>query len=1368
MCKFGFAKSRIQTYITRFFMPEKATTATQARQPQAPTLEPQPEQVAGGMGAGQFGAVLALQRSAGNRAVQHLVAMGSGGPVVQRAPKLGYSDIGTGATAAGQNAGEKKIGTIRRIPISGLSLGNQDDSTKNRYGSAVATKESAAGSVLVLIPDTLDPKKDIEILLHLHGFNEGYRESAGAVRDVSVDRIEQQMQASNRPQLIGILPQGTTKSQFGPQGGFDSDAYIDEVIGALIALKIWSAKPNKGKVILSAHSGGGGAIGEKMLAGKDQTSAPKALGELVLFDAINGPNETTGVVTWVQQQLDHDLAELTKAGATSATQTQYLATSVRFRGYHTGPAKATPNPSINAGYANRYAVVEAAIAKWFKDHAQALGGENSLLYTQLRANYQITAIGHDDHEQVLSKGDKLQEAIGALPPTPTTAPTSTTPLTPANKQQIAPQRSSSAPAARASAAPPSVHAALEGQGQPLDAATRAMMEPRLSHDLSEVRVHTDGKAEDSAEQVQARAYTVGKDIVFGAGQYDPQSDQGWQLLAHELSHVIQQSAATQYRRDAPLPITASYDPSEQEATRNALELSRTKTWHPVAQSAVQRQPQTNPPPLTTRHPENAPTYEQWLETFANLPTFVARDTTPTGTHPTGFTVIGDRAASHDPSAPAGSQPPPPTSSMVSDRFIDRPTDDWVRANLPDNLRHDAYRLPADCADIAVILRHVWLSAHHRTETYRGWVVGDLAGGPAADRALGLIRDVYSGNVAGMVAPYSGANGQPIRTFAGVQNLLHPGDILVWEHHSGGLGTARTGGHTQTIVTVTRNNAGEVTALTLVQGNQPIFQPQAQEIRAEVGKGAPSESVLRDAPGRRIERDSLSRASNDFRDLQPPAKNPQSPRPPAAWTWADGHTTLVAAGPARAAERPPTQNIGGQNIGRLSDWLTTLRAATAANLEGRLEAALQEMRALIDGAQPVTDDEARNIAKAAGERLWQLSQQTSDPQNRSFSPLAQMQRIEQIRASIRGLGRGDSAATSAARNATQATVRRIFTLVEETFHLAARGATSVDYTRRVPAGTRIIKILLTGFDPFNTQNSTQPVRSGDWNPSGAAVMALDGQTIQVRSGVVAAVEGVVLPVNFGEFRGGLVERIVRPLAANVDAVITVSLDPGIAPGAPVRLEQFAVGVHRLNNNVLEAVPAAGTGSAGAAIIQSNAPINDIARDVERPAARGQTAIPRPTIGTDVTLRFNSTTLANRALAALGQPPASDREVTISDPAAIRRIIASMSRATNGTDINFQLGGQSFAATVLSGPGGNFLSNEVSYRVLRALRDTGSSAQSFHVHTQRGTATSGGVIPEDTSTPAARQDRQRALNVAAEVRTNLITTLQRTIKAAAERI
>ncbi len=102
-------------------------------------------------------------------------------------------------------------------------------------------------------------------------------------------------------------------------------------------------------------------------------------------------------------------------------------------------------------------------------------------------------------------------------------------------------------------APPLVHQVLRSPGQPLDATTRAFMEPRFGHDFSSVRVHTDTSAAESALRINAAAYTVGRNIVFGADHYRPGTALGRKLIAHELAHVVQQDfGCTQTIRRQPL------------------------------------------------------------------------------------------------------------------------------------------------------------------------------------------------------------------------------------------------------------------------------------------------------------------------------------------------------------------------------------------------------------------------------------------------------------------------------------------------------------------------------------------------------------------------------------------------------------------------------------------------------------------------------------------------------------------------------------------------------------------------------------------------------------------------------------------------
>jgi hypothetical protein len=91
-----------------------------------------------------------------------------------------------------------------------------------------------------------------------------------------------------------------------------------------------------------------------------------------------------------------------------------------------------------------------------------------------------------------------------------------------------------------SEAPPIVQGVLRSSGHPLGPATRRSMESRFGHDFGQVRVYADAKAAASAQAINARAYTVGQDMVFDAGQYAPRTTTGKWLLAHELTHVMQQ------------------------------------------------------------------------------------------------------------------------------------------------------------------------------------------------------------------------------------------------------------------------------------------------------------------------------------------------------------------------------------------------------------------------------------------------------------------------------------------------------------------------------------------------------------------------------------------------------------------------------------------------------------------------------------------------------------------------------------------------------------------------------------------------------------------------------------------------------------
>ncbi len=100
-----------------------------------------------------------------------------------------------------------------------------------------------------------------------------------------------------------------------------------------------------------------------------------------------------------------------------------------------------------------------------------------------------------------------------------------------------------------------------GGGQPLEQGVRSGMEASFGHDFGDVRVHTDGRATDSAKAVQAHAYTVGSNIVFQGDRYSPGTSEGQRMLAHELTHVVQQRSGPVDGTEAAGGIKVS-DPSD--------------------------------------------------------------------------------------------------------------------------------------------------------------------------------------------------------------------------------------------------------------------------------------------------------------------------------------------------------------------------------------------------------------------------------------------------------------------------------------------------------------------------------------------------------------------------------------------------------------------------------------------------------------------------------------------------------------------------------------------------------------------------------------------------------------------------------------
>lgn len=155
-----------------------------------------------------------------------------------------------------------------------------------------------------------------------------------------------------------------------------------------------------------------------------------------------------------------------------------------------------------------------------------------LLGKPLQAKLRINEPG----DQYELEADSVAEQVMRMPDTDVSKP-------PREDRAPLVQRRATNAGTEVMEAPLIVHDVLNSPGQPLDAATRAFFEPRFGHDFSFIRVHSDSTAAESARQIGAAAYTLGRHIAFDSGRFESQTIAGRQLLAHELTHAIQQEAS---------------------------------------------------------------------------------------------------------------------------------------------------------------------------------------------------------------------------------------------------------------------------------------------------------------------------------------------------------------------------------------------------------------------------------------------------------------------------------------------------------------------------------------------------------------------------------------------------------------------------------------------------------------------------------------------------------------------------------------------------------------------------------------------------------------------------------------------------------
>src|SRR2546421_228587 len=485
-------------------------------------------------------AVLDLQRTVGNRTVNAILEREKRKPGLKGQHAIGWKTVKAKGDVVSEegyawNAGQHEVGKIHHIPLQGLTQGLQQESA-TRKGKTESTMlaglspESAKGRAIVLVPEALKPNKPIEVLVHLHGYTEstgrpfaGLRALSPAagktknktlralrqgidkndvapVRDVALDRAEQQLEGSGYTQEMIVLPQGGLHSQFGKSGdtNFDSGAYVNEILTRLVAESVWDPAPARlpeVRVSMSGHSGAGATLSKmaresvNRQAGKDPGASSTLTGDLVLLDAIN-PGEGAAFKDWALMRLDQDLAAL--KGKSDADKLLYLRNAQKLRGYYsTGKG--------GGQYVTAYTTLQGAIDGWFKTNGAELGPWAG----GLRANFVVdnpVPVSHEELMRGVAAGQEgagkgsILDALKALHPAAIGSPAAYPPL-PASAMP------DSKPASKPVTKPAGKPAVKPGTHQPAPEATRQGRTPRRTRHSAKAAAPAKTKAEQIATAI---------------------------------------------------------------------------------------------------------------------------------------------------------------------------------------------------------------------------------------------------------------------------------------------------------------------------------------------------------------------------------------------------------------------------------------------------------------------------------------------------------------------------------------------------------------------------------------------------------------------------------------------------------------------------------------------------------------------------------------------------------------------------------------------------------------------------------------------------------------------------------------------------
>lgn len=817
-------------------------------------------------------------------------------------------------------------------------------------------------------------------------------------------------------------------------------------------------------------------------------------------------------------------------------------------------------------------------------------------------------------------------------------------------------------------APTSVRRVLEHPGEPLPGATRTLFEPRFGHDFGRVRIHHDALAARSAREVDAHAYTVGRDVVFGHGQYAPDSRPGRELIAHELAHVVQQGGTGTVTRAQPSGASAhpptlqrrslwegiaglfsGDDFSDQALTDYLDRLDRTGAIEDYnesdnkARAVVRRWKRGDSRFLLTPARKMLLIREMFSGFTGNDDEQAILDLlrgSEDAEFDTIITTIGEaefhdqfhhteqdqldallasrRRSTTNAQAVERARTETLTPELALDlqrRFTSN-AESTNRLNCIEIIRDIAPRLFADEPELAERVQQRLARLRGRTlaMTELGRVMSEL-GLASAYRRIG----------------FNNGNGhqQPteMQTSAWDEIIEMVGDVPGW--HIFGLAVF-DGYHSVTVLVDNRPDGPH-----LYWADQWRIDP-GDDFHEEEG------SV---SGFRRYEQSGFDRFLNEFTESRWRKvfveKGKRYDATLHIWKFRSSLTTVEERRLGTASE--PAAILQGSRFDRFGPAfeheLSAAGSFTRAErtVRGHAAALWQEAvsRAQADSEHDTVDTDDRPL-------YWARLQMTRTL--RHWSP-----RWHRGRARSRTIDNN------------QREKSRLLAIFER----VSRGMDEAAFD----TGADTKHILISGFDPFGLQHH---IDRG--NPSGAAVLALDNRTLSSANGVAAQVQGVIFPVRFVDFDQGMVERFFAPFIGGPhppDMIMTISQG-----GREFEVEQFA-GRRRSSGSFQDNLDMTSGGTP--------------ARPVVPPGLA-----PGP--------EFTETTLPVAAIRnALRRDAATPGETQVTE---IHQ---------GGTRPVDSPAGPTPGSTAVRGAGGGFLSNEIFYRT-SLLRDrTGATIPLGHLHT-----------------------------------------------------